>query len=52
MDLVLEVVQQNAMWEKRQRDSRNRIDLNVMIGPPKISKKIIFILCTIYEIKL
>ena len=39
MDLVFEVVQQNAMWEERQRDSRNRIDLNVMIGPPKISKK-------------
>ena len=39
MDVVLEVVQQNVRWEERQRDSRNCIDLNVMIGPPKISKK-------------
>ena len=30
MDLAFEAVQQNARWEERQREARNRIDINMM----------------------
>ena len=30
MDFAFEAVRQNARWEERRRDSRNRIDLSVM----------------------
>ena len=30
MDFALEAVRQNARWEERRRDSRNRIDLSMM----------------------